>query len=56
MRKFGTVGRKRCPYCKKTRPTYLLASHMLQCARDMNERQAARQRELLAELERVQAS
>lgn len=55
MRSFGQAARKRCRYCKRMRPTYLLESHEEQCAREQNERQATRQRELLEELARVQS-
>ncbi len=54
QRSFGQLPRKRCQYCKRSRPTYLLASHEEHCAREQNERQAIRQRELLEELARLQ--
>ena len=53
MRAFGQASRKRCRHCKRSRPTYLLASHEEWCAREQNERQAFRQRELLEELARA---
>ena len=53
MRQFGQAPRKRCRACKRSRPTYLLASHEEQCIREQNKRQAIRQRELLEELARI---
>ncbi len=49
-----TIQRKRCKFCRQSRPTYLIASHEEQCEKITERLQRERQQELLAELKKLQ--